>query len=232
MQLRWPQESAADLERDRRLPLRTHTGPCGAPHARAVRSARHVGDVPESREAWQERRAHASSSCRPCPYIVAYAVRGDAIYCKGRSSGRDRTTGPAGAIGRKAPRHRWHSRQRRQWRLCNLQNLKGRVGFESHPLRFPRSRSVIGSGGTLGIAQLTPSYHPDDSFTASVETLTGRGITTVQRRQTAVLPLTLVVRHPCTGHPQETQMNRYSHLGSFSRRAGSAKTSNFHSVSR
>ena len=70
--------------------------------------------------------------------------------CTGRSSGRDRTTSPAGAIGCKAPRHRWHSRQRRQCRICNLQNLKGRVGFESHPLRFPRSRSVIGSGGTLG----------------------------------------------------------------------------------
>ena len=55
--------------------------------------------------------------------------------CTERSSGRDRTTSPAGAIGCKAPRHRWHSRQWRHSRICNLRNLKGRVGFESHPLR-------------------------------------------------------------------------------------------------
>jgi hypothetical protein len=42
---------------------------------------------------------------------------------------------PVGAIGCKASRHRWHLRQRRHLRICNLQNLKGRIGFESHPLR-------------------------------------------------------------------------------------------------
>jgi hypothetical protein len=35
----------------------------------------------------------------------------------------------------KALRQRWHSRQRRQRRVCNLQNLRDPVGFESHPLR-------------------------------------------------------------------------------------------------
>jgi hypothetical protein len=44
---------------------------------------------------------------------------------------------PPGAIGCKAPRHRWHSWQRRQCRICKLQHLKRRGGFESHPLRIP-----------------------------------------------------------------------------------------------
>ena len=53
-----------------------------------------------------------------------------------------------GAIGCKAPRHRWHLRQRRQCRICNLQNPKGRGGFESHPLRNPHLRRH-GSGRLL-----------------------------------------------------------------------------------
>jgi len=39
------------------------------------------------------------------------------------------------AIAAKAPRHRGHLRQRRHFRICNLQNLRGPVGFESHSLR-------------------------------------------------------------------------------------------------
>ena len=35
----------------------------------------------------------------------------------------------------KAPRQRWYLRQPWQCGTCNLQNLKGPVGFESHPLR-------------------------------------------------------------------------------------------------
>jgi hypothetical protein len=34
-----------------------------------------------------------------------------------------------------APRHPWHLWQRRPFRICNLQNLKGLTEFESHPLR-------------------------------------------------------------------------------------------------
>ena len=56
------------------------------------------------------------------------------------------------AIAGNAPRHRWHPRQRRHCGICNLQKLKGLVGFESHPLRqLPHSRSVVGdSGGLIG----------------------------------------------------------------------------------
>jgi hypothetical protein len=39
------------------------------------------------------------------------------------------------AIAGNAPRHPWHLRQRRHCGIRNLQNLKGPVGFESHPLR-------------------------------------------------------------------------------------------------
>src|SRR6266850_6865453 len=39
----------------------------------------------------------------------------------------------------KAPRQRWHLRRSWQRRICNLQNLQGPVGFESHPLRQPFS---------------------------------------------------------------------------------------------
>ena len=44
------------------------------------------------------------------------------------------TAGPR-ATACKAPRHRWHSRQAWHCGICNLQNLKSPVGFESHPLR-------------------------------------------------------------------------------------------------
>jgi hypothetical protein len=47
----------------------------------------------------------------------------------------------ARAIAGKAPRHRWHPRQSWQCRICNLQNLKGPGGFESHPLRPPITHS-------------------------------------------------------------------------------------------
>lgn len=50
---------------------------------------------------------------------------------------------PAGATGCKGPRHRWHSRQHLQFRICNLRNLKGRVGFESHALRFDQTAPAI-----------------------------------------------------------------------------------------
>jgi predicted nucleic acid-binding protein len=43
------------------------------------------------------------------------------------------------AIAGNAPRYRWHSRQRWQRGICNLQNLKGAGEFESHSLRqLPR----------------------------------------------------------------------------------------------
>ena len=50
----------------------------------------------------------------------------------------------------KAPRHRWHLRQSWRCRICNLQNLKSPVRFESHPLRqLLRSRSIVAGSGVL-----------------------------------------------------------------------------------
>ena len=46
------------------------------------------------------------------------------------------------AMACKAPRQRWQSRQRWQYRICNLQNLKEFVGFESHPLRQNKPLSI------------------------------------------------------------------------------------------
>jgi hypothetical protein len=77
----------------------------------------------------QPSRSHG----RDCDRARAEAT---ATYC-GHSAARC----AVGAIGCKAPRHRWHLRQRRHFRICNSQNLKGRSGFESHPLRqLPRLR--------------------------------------------------------------------------------------------
>ena len=52
----------------------------------------------------------------------------DHARCCGCSSG-------VRATACKAPRHCWHLRQSWHCGICNLQNLKGPVGFESHPLR-------------------------------------------------------------------------------------------------
>jgi len=55
------------------------------------------------------------------------------------------------AIACKAPRHSWHLRQSRQSGLCNLQNLREWIRFESHPLRHPPSL-------TPGVIVLGVSY--------------------------------------------------------------------------
>jgi hypothetical protein len=55
-----------------------------------------------------------------------------------RDERRNTCTNPVSAVRAmacKAPRHRWHLRQRQQCGVCNLQNLQNPVGFESHPLR-------------------------------------------------------------------------------------------------
>ena len=76
----------------------------------------------------------AVTTHRPTNWSEQWEGRPEAGCCESKP--------PLGAIGCKAPRHRWHSRQRRQCRICNSQNLKGGGGFESHPLRHtpPPSR--------------------------------------------------------------------------------------------
>jgi hypothetical protein len=60
----------------------------------------------------------------------------------------------------KLPRQRWRSRQRWQCVFCNLQILKGSVGFESHPLRHIKtlaktsiSLELPSSSGNIGQGQ-------------------------------------------------------------------------------
>jgi ParE toxin of type II toxin-antitoxin system, parDE len=138
MELRWTEEAAADLERIADY-LFGHTPDHAQRLVRALYEAPATLLCSRIEGGLARRRAHASSSCRPCPTSWSTRCAGRRFTsfasCTGRSSGRDRTTSPAGAIGCKAPRHCWHSRQRRQCRICNLRNLKGRGGFESHPLR-------------------------------------------------------------------------------------------------
>ena len=62
--------------------------------------------------------------------------------CAARRSGKRATHTTHGrtrfsprALGCNAPRHRWHSQQPWQFRICNLQNLNDGGKFESHSLR-------------------------------------------------------------------------------------------------
>ena len=139
MELRWTQEAAADLERIADY-LFEHTPDHAERLVRALYEAPATLLMFRIAGGLARRRAHANSSCRLCRTSWSTRCAGrrstSSASCTGRSSGRDRTTSPAGAIGCKAPRPSWHSWQRRQCRICNLQNLKSRVGFESHPLRF------------------------------------------------------------------------------------------------
>jgi toxin ParE1/3/4 len=138
MELRWTQEAAADLERIADY-LFEHTP------VHAERLVRALYEAPATLLMFPNRgrlgKKEGTRELVMSPLPTSWSTRcagtrstSSASYT-GRSSGRDRTTSPAGAIGCKAPRHRWHSRQRRQCSICNLQNPKGRVGFESHPLR-------------------------------------------------------------------------------------------------
>jgi hypothetical protein len=47
------------------------------------------------------------------------------------------------AMAAKASRQRWHLRQWRHDRSCNLQNLKSPAGFESHPLRHSKPQKIL-----------------------------------------------------------------------------------------
>jgi hypothetical protein len=60
--------------------------------------------------------------------------------CSRRSTAHNQLSQRATAC--KAPRHAWHLRRRRHFRMCNLQNLNGPVGFESSSaVSFRCSRS-------------------------------------------------------------------------------------------
>jgi hypothetical protein len=55
-----------------------------------------------------------------------------------------------------AARQCWHSRQRRDYGICNLQELKSAVRFESRNLRLRRSLR-LGSNPTLSATLATAS---------------------------------------------------------------------------
>ena len=66
----------------------------------------------------------------------------------------------------KAPRHRWHLRQRRHRGICNLQNLKGPIGFESHPLRILpivhfQQLSWRSGFSACNAGEFSPTFSPD-----------------------------------------------------------------------
>ena len=63
---------------------------------------------------------------------------------------RDRTQLVRRATACKAPRHRWHSWQRRHCGICKLQNLNSPGGFESHPLRQTQSFRFNELAGLVG----------------------------------------------------------------------------------
>jgi len=75
------------------------------------------------------RRAHLSAALSEKVSFISPADIG------GGSGLRQKIRLGQRAMACKAPRHRWHSRQPWQCGICNLQILKGPVGFESHPLR-------------------------------------------------------------------------------------------------
>ena len=66
-------------------------------------------------------------------------------------------TASARAMAGNAPRHRWHSRQRRCFRICKLQNLKEAGKFESHSLRQSNTVHSEDIGNRSRVASLAPA---------------------------------------------------------------------------
>jgi hypothetical protein len=78
---------------------------------------------------WPQRGAHHR-------YVISQRrllwIAGDDVDAPPEPGWRRRSPG---AMRCKPLRHCWHRRQGWHFRICNLRHLKGRVGFESHPLR-------------------------------------------------------------------------------------------------
>ena len=119
-------------------------------------------------------RAHLSRA-HGCPRRVdlpelqlltesAAGSRGDRPRRSCSTDSRCSTTDVCGSSVRatacKAPRHRWHLRQCWHRRICNLQNLKGPVGFESHPLRQHKLLIINGLLDPIFRLYLAPRFRP------------------------------------------------------------------------
>ena len=113
------------------------------------------------------------------------------------------------AIAGKAPRHRWHLRQWRHFRIGNLQNLKGPVGFESHPLRHLHSLSLVRwrLGWSSGVERLAAlvvlGTNPTLSATLNVsilDTYTARSVFRYLTRH-----FSLAHSGTCVGFPPASQ---------------------------
>src|SRR6267142_2636016 len=102
------------------------------------------------------------------------------------------------AMACKVPRQRWHSRQPWHCGICNLQNLNGPVGFESHPLR------QLIKGRTIPARQPpTHSQQTMNADTTNADTTVAEGVARIIWTSTTNL---------CEPQAHVTRNTRFCHL--------------------